>query len=78
VGPAGQIELPDEVRNRHGMAPATPIRIIETRGGVLLVSLGNSSMNPELAEELAQWWALGTESWEMVLSDEDAESCPSS
>jgi AbrB family looped-hinge helix DNA binding protein len=37
VGPAGQIELPDEVRDRYGMAPSTPIRLIETRGGILLV-----------------------------------------
>jgi hypothetical protein len=27
VGPAGEIELPDEVRDRYGMAPATPVRI---------------------------------------------------
>ncbi len=73
VGPAGQIELPDEVRNRYGMAPATPIRIIETRGGVLLIPLGNTSMSPELAEELAQWQALGAESWEMFPFDEEGE-----
>ncbi len=58
VGPAGQIELPDNVRDRYGMTPATPIRIIETSGGVLLIPLGDAPMSPELAEELAQWEAL--------------------
>jgi bifunctional DNA-binding transcriptional regulator/antitoxin component of YhaV-PrlF toxin-antitoxin module len=74
IGPAGQIELPDEVRDRYGMAPATPIRIVETRGGVLLVPLGDVPMSPELAEELAQWQALGAQSWEMFPFDEESES----
>jgi bifunctional DNA-binding transcriptional regulator/antitoxin component of YhaV-PrlF toxin-antitoxin module len=74
VGPTGQIELPDEVRDRYGMAPATPIRIIETRGGVLLVPLGDGPMSPELAEELAQWQALGAQSWEMFPFEEEGES----
>ena len=74
IGPAGQIELPDEVRDRYGMAPATPIRIVETRGGVLLVPLGDVPMIPELAQELAQWQALGAQSWEMFPFDEESES----
>jgi bifunctional DNA-binding transcriptional regulator/antitoxin component of YhaV-PrlF toxin-antitoxin module len=74
VGPAGQIELPDEVRDRYGMAPATTIRLIETRGGVLLVPMGDHPMSPELAEELAQWQALGAQSWEMFPFDEEGES----
>ena len=73
VGPAGQIELPDDVRDRYGMAPATPIRIIETRGGVLLVPLGDAPMSPELAEEFAQWQALGTASWGMFPFEEEGE-----
>ena len=73
VGPGGQIDLPDNVRNRYGMAPATPIRIIETRGGVLLVPMGQDPMSPELAEELAQWQALGATSWEMFPFDEEGE-----
>ncbi len=74
IGPAGQIELPDAVRDRYGMAPATPIRIVETRGGVLLVPLGDVPMSPELAEELAQWQALGAQSWEMFPFEEEGES----
>lgn len=74
VGPAGQIELPDEVRDRYGMAPATPIRIVETRGGILLVPLGDAPMSPELAEELARWQDIGARAWEMFPFDEEGET----
>jgi hypothetical protein len=55
------------------MASATRIRIVETRDGVLLVPLGKPSMDPELAEELAQWQALGAASREMFPFDEEGE-----
>jgi bifunctional DNA-binding transcriptional regulator/antitoxin component of YhaV-PrlF toxin-antitoxin module len=73
VGPAGQIALPDKVRDRYVLAPATPIRLIETRGGILLVPLGDAPMSPELAEELADWQALGAESWDRFPFDEEGE-----
>jgi hypothetical protein len=47
------------------MAPATPVRIIETRAGVLLVALSNEPMSAELAAELAESQALGIQSWEI-------------
>jgi hypothetical protein len=56
------------------MAPATPIRIIETLGGVLLVVLGRCPMSRELAEELAQWQALGARGWEMLPLDLEGDS----
>jgi hypothetical protein len=55
------------------MAPATAVRIIETGGGVLLVPLGKGPMSPELVEELAQWQALGAESWEMFPFNDEGE-----
>jgi len=73
VGPAGEIELAEMVRKRYGMAPATPIRIVETRGGILLVPLSDAPMSAELAEELAQWQGLGADSWEMFPFDEEGE-----
>ncbi len=73
VGPAGQIELPDEVRDRYGMAPATTVRIVETRGGVLLIPLVDAPMSPELARELAEWQDLGADSWEMFPFEDDGE-----
>ena len=73
VGPSGEIELPDKVRERYGLAPASPVRFIETRGGILLVPLGDAPMSAELADELAEWQALGAESWEMFPFEEEPE-----
>jgi hypothetical protein len=48
-------------------------RGFETRGGILLVPLGDAPMSPELAEELADWQALGAESWDWFPFDEEGE-----
>ena len=74
VGPDGEIELPGKVRERYGIAPATPVRLIETRGGILLIPLSDAPMSSDLAEELAQWQAQGAESWEMFPFEEDEPS----
>ncbi len=75
VGPAGQIELPGKVRERYGLTPSTPVRIIETCDGILLIPLSDAPMNAELAEELAEWQALGAETWEMFpYEQEDPKS----
>lgn len=64
VGGSGEISLPEDVRRRHGFAPSTPVRVIETRTGVLLVVLNDAPVSSELARELAEWQALGAQSWE--------------
>jgi bifunctional DNA-binding transcriptional regulator/antitoxin component of YhaV-PrlF toxin-antitoxin module len=75
IGPAGEIELPDRVRERYGLTPSTPVRIIETRNGILLIPLSDAPMSAELADELAQWQALSAETWEMFpYQQEDPES----
>jgi len=75
IGPAGEIELPDKVRERYGLTPATSVRIIETRDGILLVPLSDAPMSAELAEELAEWQAASAETWEMFpYQQEDPES----
>jgi bifunctional DNA-binding transcriptional regulator/antitoxin component of YhaV-PrlF toxin-antitoxin module len=75
IGPAGEIELPDKVRERYGLTPSTPVRIIETRDGILLIPLSDAPMSAELAEELAEWQALSAETWEMFpYEQEDTES----
>jgi bifunctional DNA-binding transcriptional regulator/antitoxin component of YhaV-PrlF toxin-antitoxin module len=75
IGPAGEIELPDKVRERYGLTPSTPVRIIETRDGILLIPLSDAPMSAELAEELAEWQALSAETWEMFpYEQEDIES----
>jgi bifunctional DNA-binding transcriptional regulator/antitoxin component of YhaV-PrlF toxin-antitoxin module len=67
VGPGGEIALPDKVRERYGMAPASPVRLIETQGGVLLIPLSDAPMSAELA----QWQALSAETWEMFPFEEE-------
>jgi hypothetical protein len=54
------------------MRLATPVRIVETRGGILRIPLSDAPMNPELAEELAQWQVLSAETWEMFPYEEEA------
>jgi hypothetical protein len=45
------------------MRPETPVRIIETRSGILLVPLTKEPMSVELEQELAEWQLLSMESW---------------
>ena len=37
VGHRGEVTLPDTVRERYGLSPETPVRLVETRSGILLV-----------------------------------------
>ncbi|MBA3767203.1 MAG: AbrB/MazE/SpoVT family DNA-binding domain-containing protein [Acidobacteria bacterium] len=61
VEDGGKITLPETVRDRYRLAPDTPLRIIETRNGILLVPLTNEPMNEELRAELEEWQSLGDE-----------------
>ena len=70
VGDTGQIALPKELRERYGISSNTPLRVIETRGGVLLVPLTDERMSSALQAELADWQALGASSWEDFQCDE--------
>jgi bifunctional DNA-binding transcriptional regulator/antitoxin component of YhaV-PrlF toxin-antitoxin module len=63
VGRGGEITLPEPMRERYGLAPDTPVRIIETRSGILLIPLTDLPMSPELAQELADWQSLSAGSW---------------
>ncbi len=73
VEDGGKISLPEEVREHYGLTPDTPLRIIETRGGILLVPLTNEPMSEELARELDEWQTLSAASLEM-LPYEDTEA----
>jgi hypothetical protein len=62
--PGGELTLPLQVCERYGLTPATPIRVIETRTGVLLVPLTDGPMSSDLLHELAEWQELAAISWE--------------
>ncbi len=69
----GSVALPADVRQHYGLAPDTPIRLIETRNGILLVPLTEVPMSAELAAELEQWQAASATTWEMFpYEDTDA------
>ena len=62
IDAAGNVTLPQDIRQRYDFAPDTPIRLIETRNGVLLVPLTCEPMSAELLAELEQWQALSVQS----------------
>ena len=66
----GKVTIPDEVRARYGFEPDTPVRIIETSSGILLVPLAAAPMNEALKAELSEWQALGAGSLEMFPYEE--------
>jgi bifunctional DNA-binding transcriptional regulator/antitoxin component of YhaV-PrlF toxin-antitoxin module len=70
IGHSGEITLPDDVRHRYGLTPDTPLRLIETRSGILLVPLTDAPMSAELEEELQEWQSLSVETWEMFPYEE--------
>lgn len=73
MGETGEIALPQSVRDRYKMTPSTPIRIVETRTGLLLVPLTDAPPSDALARELAEWQELGAQTWEQF-PFEDADS----
>ena len=74
VGQGGEIALPDEVRKQYGLLPDTSVRILLTRGGILLVPLTDAPMSPELAQELEEWQSLSGEAWETFPYEDKDES----
>jgi bifunctional DNA-binding transcriptional regulator/antitoxin component of YhaV-PrlF toxin-antitoxin module len=66
VGRGGEIALPESVRERYGLTPDTPVRVIETRPGIPIVPLTNAPMSPEMTQELAEWQSLSAEAWDML------------
>jgi bifunctional DNA-binding transcriptional regulator/antitoxin component of YhaV-PrlF toxin-antitoxin module len=67
----GKITLPRDLRDRYGLADDTPLRIIATRDGILLVPLTNEPMSADLAAELDEWQSLTAESFELFPYKDD-------
>lgn len=64
--------LPAAVQERSGLRPGVSVRLVETRSGLLLVSLTGAPMSAELAQELQEWQVLGADTWAQ-LPYEDGE-----
>ena len=62
VEDGGKITLPETVREHYGLAEDTPLRIIETRSGILLVPITSEPMTEELRSEIEDWQSLAAES----------------
>ena len=61
IGRTGELTLPPDVQERCGLRPETAVRLIETRGGILLVPLTDAPMSANLVSELQEWQELGQE-----------------
>jgi bifunctional DNA-binding transcriptional regulator/antitoxin component of YhaV-PrlF toxin-antitoxin module len=59
----GKITLPEDVLDRYRLNDETPLRIIETRNGILLVPLTDEPMTADLRNELEAWQELGADSF---------------
>ena len=68
IDPAGSVLLPAELRSRYHLDASTPIRLVETRHGLLLVPLTNDPIPAALQRELDEWQSLDAAGW-------DAFSC---
>lgn len=69
----GKIALPQDVLGRYGLENHTPVRIIETRNGILLIPLTDEPMSKSLCAEIEEWQALGAESFELFPYESDEQ-----
>ena len=70
VGQQGEIVLPPDVLARYDLQADVPVRVIETRNGILLVPLHAGPPSKELQAELDEWSSAGTKSWELFAYEE--------
>jgi bifunctional DNA-binding transcriptional regulator/antitoxin component of YhaV-PrlF toxin-antitoxin module len=66
----GKVTIPEALRRRYGFEPNTPVRVIETQSGILLVPLTNAPMSDGLKAELAAWQSLGADALALFLFEE--------
>jgi bifunctional DNA-binding transcriptional regulator/antitoxin component of YhaV-PrlF toxin-antitoxin module len=72
VGHSGEVTLPDHLRQRYGLTPATSVRVVETRGGILLIPQTAEPISQELTRELEDWQTLGADAWAMFPYEDEA------
>ncbi len=73
LGQGGELTLPDDVLRRCGLVPEQPVRLVETRGGLLLVPLDAGPMAPDLSEELEAWQGLAADNWDALPPYDESE-----
>lgn len=71
VEDGGKVTLPEPFRTRYGLKPDAPLRVIETRGGILLVPITDAPISETLRSELDDWQQLGAEGLAMFPFEED-------
>lgn len=71
IGRTGELTLPPDVQERCGLRPETAVRLLETRGGILLVPLTDAPMSADLVSELQEWQGLGQEAWAQFPYEEE-------
>lgn len=64
IGRQGELIFPHNIRARYGLAPDTPVRVVEVQSGIFIVPL-HGPMTPELEQELAEWQSLSVSAWDM-------------
>ncbi len=69
----GRITLPKDVIGRYRLEDDTPLRMIETRSGILLIPLTKEPMTSALSAEIADWQALAAESLELFPYESDEQ-----
>lgn len=67
----GKITLPPALRDRYGLDEDTPLRVIETRNGILLIPLTEEPMSPALAAELEAWQSLAAATFDQFPYEDD-------
>lgn len=70
IGKHGEVSLPGEIRERYGMQPNTPVRILETRSGILIIPLSPAPMSQDLVREIEAWQSVGSQAWDMFAFEE--------
>ena len=67
----GKLTLPRDVTRRYRLEDNAPVRMIETRNGILLIPLTDEPMSESLRAEIEEWQALGAESFDLFPYESD-------
>jgi bifunctional DNA-binding transcriptional regulator/antitoxin component of YhaV-PrlF toxin-antitoxin module len=70
IGKHGEITVPSELQERYQLCPDAPVRLVETRVGILIVPLTSAPLSEEMLRELAAWQSVGLQSWEQFPYEE--------